>query len=227
MDRTNVSIHENQNFNNNNVLNENNSKTSCNIYTINPNFSDYIVLEISDAPHPCYFLLDTEAHVSILKISALSDQNRINNFDSINICGVTRDVISSLGSLDTIILVNNFNISHKFQIVNDEFPIHLDGILGKDFIRKYECNLNYKSMNFSFDYKNKTINIPIQDCNQDNLITIPRRCQVIRKCSLNNNADFQFIDSREICSGVFIARSIVDPINPFIRILNTTDEIVE
>ena len=54
--------------------------------------------------------------------------------------------MKSLGTTTTQIYTDNsYSTEHTFYIVNHDFPIPADGILGHDFICKYKCQLDYES----------------------------------------------------------------------------------
>lgn len=88
------------------------------------------------------------------------------------ITGIGQDKIHSLGSTFTKIKVETTHIEHKFQIVNDDFPIPTDGILGRDFLTKYKCNINYEPWLLTFTIDQNEISIPIED-NYRNKIFLP------------------------------------------------------
>lgn len=58
-----------------------------------------------------------------------------------------------------------------------------------------------------------------------NTIILPARSEVIRKITLQNNIDLQIIESQRVGDDVFIARTVVNPQNPYIKILNTSEDV--
>lgn len=115
-------------------------------------------------------------------------------------------------------------LNHSFHVVPNEFRIPSDGILGKDFIKNYRCNIDYNNMILSFYFKNKKLVIPILQGPEQDTIVLPARSEVIRKFTISNSNEPQIIDSQELEPGVFIARTIINPSQPFARVLNTTNE---
>lgn len=114
-------------------------------------------------------------------------------------------------------------IPHKFHIVTESFGIPLNGIIGKDFIRKFKCQIDYLHRSFTINLENNTITMPMHDqpINQ-NLITIPSRCEVITAIHLDTTEDV-VIQNEEIAPNVFIASTIINSISPYVRILNLND----
>lgn len=67
----------------------------------------------------------------------------INVNDKCKINGIVDGLVETLGSIDASIFIDNVEFQHRFQIVSKDFPVPADGILGLDFISKYNCSLDY------------------------------------------------------------------------------------
>lgn len=113
--------------------------------------------------------------------------------------------------------------------MDSQFAIPCDGILGIDFIRKFNCQLDFKQSedwliirpnNLKFP-----INIPITYSSGNNSILLPARSQVIRKIELDSKEDSVLIPNQEIQHGIYIASTIATSKNAFIRLLNTTNKV--
>lgn len=102
--------------------------------------------------------------------------------------------------------------------MSDDFNIPVDAILGKDFLKNNNCIINYNDMSLTVSNLSKTT---IFD-NLDHSLFIPARCEVIRKFEINSFEEC-VIENAEIANGVFISRTIVNPNEAYIRVLNTTD----
>lgn len=104
----------------------------------------------------------------------------------------------------------------------ENFNIPVDAILGKDFIHKYTCDiLNSKS---KFVIAND-LHIPLY-YSLNTFLYIPPRSQVIRKFEIDYNNEC-IVDNHEIQDGIFISRTIVDPHNAYLKVLNTTENFAE
>lgn len=57
--------------------------------------------------------------------------------------GITDEKIQSKGCLNTELFINGWAIPNEFHVVNSEFPIATDGIIGQNFLNKYNCLINY------------------------------------------------------------------------------------
>jgi len=78
-----------------------------------------------------------------LKENSAVFKNIKNNY-TINIQGTSQEVTKSKGRTSIEIQTSKYIIPHNFQIVNLEFAILCDGILGIDFIKKYNCQIGSK-----------------------------------------------------------------------------------
>lgn len=152
----------------------------------------------------------------------------VDKANSINIVGITDGFVPSLGTLQTTLIPASINsqIPIELNVVPSPFPIPVDGIIGKDFIKTNKCILDYLSMTFSVRFNNELIAIPITD-ELNQFYLVPPRCEVIRKFTVTRSNKAQIIEHKEIFPGVFVASCIIDPQNSFLKILNTNSRAVE
>lgn len=196
------------------------------IFTINLNSCDFVILDTSVTKTPSSFLVDSQADISVIKISCLKATSEIDTFDRINIRGVTKDVVSSFGTISIELSIDNCSVTQIFHVVADDFNIPADGIIGRDFIKQHRCNMDYDGMTVSFYYNNRHLFIPMLQGPDQDTIVLPARSEVIRKFNINTSNEPQVIDSQEIHNGIFIARTIVNPSEAYVKVLNTTNEAV-
>lgn len=132
------------------------------IKLVNLSSTHYIILSVPVAKHMATFLVDSQADVSIIRRSSLKSTAPINIEEIINISGVTKGVVRSEGSINTLICVDIRNVEHNFVVVPSDFPIPTDGILGKDFIQTYSCIIDYQTMLFRINLStDQGFDIPI------------------------------------------------------------------
>lgn len=109
---------------------------------MNLNLLDYVYVQTNANHEKLAILVDSQADVCVLKQSMINNNLNVDETEIIYIKGVTNELISSIGTiLIKIHLQNNIQISHKFHIVPDDFAIPSDGIIGKDFMKLYQCIL--------------------------------------------------------------------------------------
>lgn len=89
-----------------------------------------LLLAISES---ATLLVDTGADCSILKLNVTKDDEIIYPELSAQLRGITNESLSTLGVCYGKIQINGEILEHPFQIVDDNFPVSCDGILGKDF----------------------------------------------------------------------------------------------
>lgn len=175
--------------------------------------------------------MDSQADISVIKISSLSDSCIIDSNNRTNIVGITDGSVQSLGTIQTSLLFgpSHYPIELEFTVVPANFPIPVDGIIGKDFIKYYKCSLDYFTNTFTVRHSSNLFDVPILDntCHS-NYHLIPPRCEVIRYFNLQTDKiSDQVVSNQEIFPGVFIATSIVNPKCCFLKLLNTNSRSVE
>lgn len=114
--------------------------------------------------------------------------------------------------------------SHEFHIVPDDFNVDCDVIIGKNFLATYKCRIDYSDMTFSVQSAHCANILKISNSPDGNILTIPPRCEVIRQFVVNATSEC-VIDHLTLAPGVYTSRTIVNPKNAFIRIINTTDKL--
>lgn len=183
-----------------------------------------MTLECDATNHKCSFLVDTQADISVLKYDALIENTEIDSSEKINIKGVTDGSIASLGTILANLTFPNLIVQHRFHIVPNTFNIPSEGILGKDFVKRLQCKIDYANMTLTLRVNNMRCSVPLKESPMAGTIVLPARSEVIREFHIEGFKFPQVIESREIQPGIFIARTISDSATPLIRVLNTTNE---
>lgn len=145
---------------------------------------------------------------------------------TLTITGVTDGSISTLGTLDINFLQDDQKFTHTFHVVDDDFPIQTDGILGLDFLINFKCTLDYENFTLYMNINQTQLTTPIHNNIITDEIALDARCEVIRCLKLSIQHD-TVIHSQALSDGVFLASSIISPEFPFVRILNTTNNPVQ
>lgn len=94
--------------------------------------------------------------------------------------------------------------------------------MGRDFLVKFKCNIDYESWLLNINIENHIATIPIED-NTNNAFTIPARCEVIRNIPNFSIVEDSVVLSQEIQPGVFCGNTIVSPTSKCIKFINTTE----
>lgn len=175
----------------------------------------------------CDFLVDTGASISLIK-----EDNCLNYdmTDNCRISGISTENLSTLGSTDLILATNEAEFLHKFQVVPSDFPILGKGILGLDFISRFDCILNYDGDPKMILRPTRSVQfeVPLSFSNQPNEIDffVPARSEVMRKVEVKGfqKDELILVHNGEIARGVFVARTIISGDKPYVNILNTTND---
>lgn len=171
----------------------------------------------------CTLLVDSGADISIFKLNNVLAHQHIDNTFKTKITGITEGEIETLGATKTMLeFGNGSQVEHIFHLVQPEFPILTDGILGRDFLSSFKCNIDYEFWLLNFNINNRTVSIPIQDTVEENYI-IPQRCEVVRKLKNLDITEDMVLFSQEIKPGVFCGSTIISPSSQYIKFINTTN----
>lgn len=131
-----------------------------------------------------------------------------------------------MGTAEAELLLDNIAILHKFHIVSEEFPVPGDGILGLDFLKIYNCLIDYGPKgDYLFirpDNFPEQLAVKIRESVSENSLSLPARAEVIRKIHVSSTEDELLIPNQELHPGIHVARTILTKNNPYVRILNTT-----
>lgn len=167
--------------------------------------------------------MDTGASLSVIKENAGIEF--LDNNTTITLQGITGDEMHTLGT--TILFLDEYQ--HHFHVVDNTFPVPGDGIIGLDFLTKFNCELNYGTQPFLIirNSNGTCKKFLIQNSHDPHLLVIPARCEVIRKICFNTLNDDILIKNEEIKAGVFTASTITNAKNAYVRIINTTENITE
>lgn len=105
-----------------------------------------VFLQSPQAKYNIQMLVDTETGISLIKLSTLVNTQNFDKNDIIRMRDITNQRINSLGSIQLKLALSHLNLEHKFFAVSDDFPIPYSGILGKEFLKRYHCLIDYDQM---------------------------------------------------------------------------------
>lgn len=101
------------------------------------------------------FCIDTGAQISVIKPQKILDA-KINIKRKINISGVAKNAkLQSLGLVSTRLNCNDLHIAHNFHVLNKNFNIMSDGIIGNDFLIKTNARIDFASKTIFLKKPNK------------------------------------------------------------------------
>lgn len=170
-------------------------------------------------------MIDTEADVSIIKISSIPNCIEVNTNDIIYMRGITDEKCTSIGSTNVILNIKHLEIKHQFHVVRDEFRIPTHGIIGKDFLRRHKCLIDYSNMTLTVRPKNApSAEIHIQSEIMRGISAIPPRCQSFKLFRIKSNNYPCVVEAQQISDDIFIPTTIAQRKETWIRVLNTSEE---
>lgn len=197
-----------------------------NVYTFSDlNYSDYVRIDCNISKHLCTFLNDSQADISVIKLSSIQVDIPFDNSIIIKIKGITDNIIESLGTISIDFFFDDVLVSHTFHVVPDEFNIPSDGIIGKDFNRRFNCVIDYGDMTFTIRAPEHNIHLKIYSEPKDNYSALAARCETFRIFHIENFSGPCLIPGQEIDSGVIIPNTIAHEEKVVIRVLNSNTDI--
>lgn len=159
-----------------------------------------------------------------MKISNVNEEN----LDHRNITTLTcigQVTVQSLGCIQLDLRVERIIVAYKFNAIAGDFPITCDGIIGMDFLKEFNCKLDFMNDKDWLVLRPQgfpqRIEIPIRNAYEDNSIMIPSRSQEVRKVYLTTKQEELLVPNLEIQPVVFISNTMVQGNNAYITILNT------
>jgi len=165
----------------------------------------------------CIMLVDTGATITLMKIKHLKGETLIYD-EKVTLIGATGQTTDTLGVIKARIPLGNKLIKHKVHIVEDNFSIRHEGILGADFLQKYVTHWNYPKRQLTiegtifklFPYKNFTL--------------APRSETIIQAIASQNTIGI--VHALEAQPGVVIGNCLVEPRDStcLVSVINITDK---
>lgn len=169
------------------------------------------------------WLVDTGATISALKYKYILEHTIPIQKEDIVINGIGGKV-HAIGYVYITLTSGEHHLKcNKFYVFNS-LPCKANGIIGQDFIDKYNSVLDFSSHTFKLQTNNYfSLVLPLLRHNKS--FEISPRCETIRYFQINFK-DECVVHSEEISEGIFLASSIATPVNGLIpiKILSTTEK---
>lgn len=195
------------------------------IFKFGNELSDFIVVNSSSSDQKLIILVDSQADISIIKLSALKKIVKIDNNEVVIMRGITNETISSMGSCFVNISIQNLSIEHKFHVVSDEFPMPAHAIVGKDFLRRHGCYIDYCTMMFTVNPKGAPLGrTQLKSEVMHGISALAPRSESFKLFHLNSKQFPCVIPAQRISANVFIPTTIAFEKQTYIRVLNTNDD---
>ena len=170
------------------------------------------------------FLIDTGADISLFKIGNISPDLKYDPYRNCQISGVGEGSTETIGRTKAELICEDIAFKHNFYLVANEFPIPCDGILGLDFIKSFNCILDFnEGKDFivlrPFDFP-ENVAIPILSSPNKNSMTLPARCETLRKINIQFEEPALLVPYQQLQEGIFLAQTIITEQNPYVKVLN-------
>lgn len=115
------------------------------ILKLNPDVESTLTMSVKKASVPTItLLLDSGADCSLIKLHIPNEETPVDLNKKVILHGITANGIDSLGTCHLDLEFNGQTYRQEFQVVSSTFPLLQDGILGRDFLKGTEANLDYR-----------------------------------------------------------------------------------
>lgn len=174
-------------------------------------------------------LVDTGANNSIIKAHSLNNQTVFYDSEKLTIKGI--DVKTEYTKTCGFTFLN-FNVSdnkftNKFHVINTPSNIPYDGLLGSDFLKSYNVQINYSNNQMTLQKRSNSFSIPIHKINNEQY-TLSPRSETLVEIQINNPEIKEgIIPEMEILDGVYLSRAITtvnSNSKAYASILNTLEK---
>lgn len=188
------------------------------------NYSDYIEIKTNTSRENQSFLVDSQADICAIKLKSLPTEIKINTYETIEITGVTKTPIHSIGIISIQLFIENIIITHKFHVMPDDFNIPSDAIIGRDFNTLYNCILDYGTQQYTIRTEQGNVSIPIKIHTKNNRITLPARAETTRIFTFSCKQNL-LVKAQQLQPGVMTSNTIARNGIAQIHIINCTNQV--
>lgn len=142
--------------------------------------------------------MDSGASCCLLDQKCIPSNVQIDDSHTIEVIGVN-GITSTLGFVDTFLGYDSVEYPIRFHVM-EQLPSHVVGLLGTNFLKKFEAKIDFARMKMEFQ-------IPKNEC-----FVIPARTEMIKYVE-TNFTNTCVVLNQEIQPHVFVANAIVQPLN--------------
>lgn len=183
--------------------------------------------------HRLKFLIDTGASISIIRSQLIKSHIKTYK-DSTIIKGIGGKVQANSYAYIPLQSETGVRFPHKLYLF-DTVPCATDGIIGLDFLRKYNANIDLPTNRLTLRLNHIECTMKIQKRqnefkDMENFLVIPKRSESIHYIEINKNIYKDcVVHTKQLEENVFLAGSIVKPIRGRIpiKILNTGEKSIK
>lgn len=205
-----------------------NSLVKHNVHTINNSNISYVKFDINNSQFK--LLIDTGANVSLIKYETVV-KNKLDYDTSTQVTLNGLSPNSPISTIGTTIVQPNihghiFNL--KLHIVPSQANVPFDGLIGNDFLKIENAEINFNKRLLKIDSLPFPITIHYDCSINDVTHQLPARSESIIQVNISNPHVKEGISPKmQLYEGVFLAKSVVkvnDNNKAITTILNTTDQ---
>ena len=161
-------------------------------------------------------MIDTGSEVNILKLNTVRQTQEIDKNKQLQLRGIAKDLVSTLGTIKITLMGNDVT----FHVVQNDFPIKPQGILGTEFFIKLNASIHYSKKQLELN----GTSIPFVNRTQ---IVLPARSKTISFVNVSNSDIKEgYLSRLDLGTGIHAGNVLVSNQNgkAYLQIINSNEE---
>jgi len=166
------------------------------------------------------FLVDSGSGPNIIKKDSLTFNTMVDENEILKLSGITAHHVTTLGQARIDIL----GCPVVFHLVENDFPIPQNGILGSDFFKQFQVNVNYQQNCLEWE----DINIPFEprEDNEETLIIPGRAISQMHIKIANPELKEGYVPRLNVIEGIYLGNALVTVRDKkeYLQVINTNEK---
>ena len=178
-----------------------------------------IRINSEDLTQPISLMIDTGASLNLIKIGRVAPHVEIDRSRVLQIRGITKTYVDTLGKAQLRVMGSNID----FHLVDNEFPIEDDGLIGNEFFLTRNADVSYSEQCLKLDGHK----IPFWEVET---VKIPARTKGSFFVRVQNfEATEGYVPRQQVAEGIFLGDALVTNNNgkAYLYLTNTTEKDIE
>ena len=178
-----------------------------------------IQINSEDLTQPISLMIDTGASLNLIKIGRVAPHVEIDRSRVVQIRGITKTYVDTLGKVQLRVMGSNID----FHLVDNEFPIEDDGLIGNEFFLTRNADVSYSEQCLKWDGHK----IPFMEVET---VKIPARTKGSFFVRVQNfEATEGYVPRQQVADGIFLGDALVTNNNgkAYLYLTNTTEKDIE
>lgn len=176
-----------------------------------------VKLKGPDFKNELKFLVDSGSGPNIIKRKFVTPETVVDGNEILRLSGITAHHVTTLG----LALIDILGCPVAFHLVEDDFPIPQDGILGSDFFKQFRAKVNYQQNQLEWS----NICIPFEE-KEEIFIIPPRAISQMHIKIANPEIREGYVPRLNVIEGIYLGNALVTVRDgrAQLQVVNTNEE---